>query len=504
MTDIIKTIDDKRLFGPWFRDRKSWLAWRSILKAIFALKLTPQENKIFETLSGGAQPPTNQVDECWIVAGRRAGKSLTAALIGTFLAVFKDYSAYVQPGENVTILILACDKSQARIVFNYVRGFFSKIPMLQSLIKREGIETLELTTGIIIEIHANSFRSVRGKTIAAAILDETAYWRNESSATPDIEVYNAILPGMASIPGSFLIGISSPYRRSGLLYEKFRDHFGQTDDGILVIKGTSQELNPSLPDKVVKNAMARDPVSAASEYLAEFRSDIAGFLLDSWIDAAISEGRHELPPVAGINYHIFTDPSGGARDLFTLGICHLEKGRLILDLCRGRKPPFDPTTVVKEYADIIKSYGCHRVTGDRYAGAWVSESFTKHEIIYEPTTKNKSEIYLSVEPLFAQGAIEILDNQKLVLELRQLERKTQSGGKDRVDHPPRGFDDLANSALGAIYLCQRNSYGTSDAKIEIARRPTMMGGESVDLGFDDESSDMPWISRSDTVKPWDF
>jgi hypothetical protein len=41
------------------------------------------------------------------------------------------------------------------------------------------------------------------------IFDECAYWRDETSATPDIEVYNAILPGLTTLPGAMLIGISS-------------------------------------------------------------------------------------------------------------------------------------------------------------------------------------------------------------------------------------------------------------------------------------------------------
>ena len=36
---------------------------------------------------------------------------------------------------------------------------------------------------ITIEIHTASFRSVRGYTVVAALLDEVGFWRNEDSAT---------------------------------------------------------------------------------------------------------------------------------------------------------------------------------------------------------------------------------------------------------------------------------------------------------------------------------
>jgi len=33
-----------------------------------------------------------------------------------------------------------------------------------------------------------------------------------------------------------IVGISSPYRKSGLLYAKFKKHFGRDDDHTLVIR----------------------------------------------------------------------------------------------------------------------------------------------------------------------------------------------------------------------------------------------------------------------------
>jgi len=45
--------------------------------------------------------------------------------------------------------------------------------------------------------------------------------RDEASASPDEEVYRAIKPGMATLPGGMLIGISTPYRKAGLLFKGF-------------------------------------------------------------------------------------------------------------------------------------------------------------------------------------------------------------------------------------------------------------------------------------------
>jgi hypothetical protein len=46
------------------------------------------------------------------------------------------------------VLCLACDRAQARIVLNYIRGYFAKIPMLAALVERETAEGLDLTTNL--------------------------------------------------------------------------------------------------------------------------------------------------------------------------------------------------------------------------------------------------------------------------------------------------------------------------------------------------------------------
>jgi hypothetical protein len=75
---------------------------------------------------------------------------------------------------------------------------------------------------------------------------------------------NALRPGLASLPGSVLIGISSPYARSGLLYKKYRDHYGKNSPDVLVIKAPTRTLNPTIDQAVIDAAMADDPAQKAT------------------------------------------------------------------------------------------------------------------------------------------------------------------------------------------------------------------------------------------------
>ena len=195
--------------------------------------------------------------------GRRGGKDSIASAVACYAAGFRNYQEVLRPGEAATVLCLAVDKAQAGIVQRYAAAYFVKVPLLRSLVMAERADGLDLKTGAELLVLALNFRGVRGRSIACAIFDECAFWRSETTSNPDVEVYAAVIPSLATIDGSMLIGISTPYRRAGLLWQKHRDHFGQDDDDVLVVQGPSRLFNPTLDQKIVDEALKRDPAVGA-------------------------------------------------------------------------------------------------------------------------------------------------------------------------------------------------------------------------------------------------
>ncbi len=316
---IIEAMDDRAVFAPWFQG-ESWSGWRAVLKAAFALPMSDDEVAFFRTIAD-REPPEKPVKELWVIVGRRGGKDSIASVIVAYLAaMFSDQDQRLRPGERATVVCLAVDRDQAKIILNYVRSYFTEIEMLAAMVSNgEGTVTgFELDNGVDVNILTSSFRAVRGRAILAAVLDECAFWRDETSNNPDVEVYNALRPGLASLPGSVLIGISSPYARSGLLYKKYRDHYGKPSPDVLVIKAPTRTLNLTIDQAVIDAAMADDPAAARAEWLAEFRDDVQAFVTREVIEAAVVQGRYELPPVAGVTYVAFVDPSGGSSDSMNL------------------------------------------------------------------------------------------------------------------------------------------------------------------------------------------
>jgi hypothetical protein len=320
---------------------------------------------------------------------------------------------------------------------------------LSKLVEAERAESVDLTNRITIQVMTCSYRSIRGFTVVAVLADEIAFWRSEeNSANPANEVLRAVRPSLATIPDSLLLAISSPWARTGPLWQAFNRHYGRDDSDVMVWNAPTQVMNPCIKASVITRDYLEDPEAAASEWGAEFRSDLESYLSLEALEAVMVQGRLELPPVHPVPYKAFVDPSGGRRDAATLAIAHLDKGRVILDVARAWKAPHDPAQVVGEMAGVLKLYGVHQVVGDRYAGEWPRQEFSKHRVTYQTADKDKSSLYLDFLPLVLSQRVELLDLKHLKNELVSLERRARSAGRDLVDHPPRGHDDLANAVAG--------------------------------------------------------
>jgi phage terminase large subunit-like protein len=78
------------------------------------------------------------------VVGRRGGKSRIAAAIGVYLALFRDYSKYLAPGEKATIPIISSDITQTGQILNYLKGMINRVPAVKERVTKELTESIEL------------------------------------------------------------------------------------------------------------------------------------------------------------------------------------------------------------------------------------------------------------------------------------------------------------------------------------------------------------------------
>ena len=130
----------------------------------------------------------------------------------------------------------------------------------------------------------------------AVIADKLAFWYVDAAyANPDVEILNAVEPGLATTGGPLILA-SSPHARRGALWDVFKRHYGAGGDPlILVAHGATRTLNPSLPQRVVDRALEKDRARATAEYLAQFRTDVEGFVALEIVEACTGDYCEMLP-----------------------------------------------------------------------------------------------------------------------------------------------------------------------------------------------------------------
>jgi hypothetical protein len=447
--NILEFLDTPELMGDTFTG-PSWEGWRAIFSGAFAVPMDEDRTKLFKALSGGRNPPSERVRELWIVGGRRIGKTQNAGAMAVYLATvaaeLEGLNEKLSRGERGIVALIAVDRSQASIAMCYIRALVNDSPTLSSMVTSQSKTSVEFSNNTAIVVFTNSFRGVRGRTLIAAVFDECAFFRSDQSANPDTELYRAAQPGLATT-GGLMCGISSPYAKRGLLYDKYRKHYGRDGD-VLVIQASTEQLNPAIDRRVIEEALKDDPEAAQSEWLGLFRQDLEAFVGRETIEALVRPSPLELPFNREHRYFAFTDPTGGGADEFGLAIAHLEGDLAVIDLVRGLKGI--PAAIVAEYAPILKAYGIYQVHGDHYAGSWPADEFRRHGISYIRADKPKSDQYKDCLPMLNSGRVQLPPDEKLILQLANLERRTHRSGKDSIDHPVGGHDDRANVVAGVM------------------------------------------------------
>jgi hypothetical protein len=435
------------------------------LNFFYGLKLLPGDAEMIHacTQRDPAKAPPGGFQTAVFLTGRRSGKSRTAALVAAYEAALAGHERQLSSGERGLVVVCSPTRRQSVVVKDYIRAVF-EAPLLAAELKAEQAEGFELQNGIRIEILTGDFRSVRGFTAVACILDEAAFLGLDDQARvkSDGELIRALEPMLATTNGKLIV-ISSPHARKGWCFSQYQKHFGNDAAATLVWNAASRTMNPTLSEAYVNAKLAEDPVGARSEYLGEFRDDVSGYVPRELVESLVVKGRTVLPP-EGKRYAGFVDISGGMGDDDALCVGHLEGRTVIVDCLERYRPPFSPVLVIQQHlVPTLRRYGCDRVLGDNYGSRFCKDAFEECGIHYSKAVTNawksgaaalhkvektKAQLYLELLPRLQSREIELLDDPVLVEQLASLERRTRAGGRDLVDHVRDGHDDLANVVAG--------------------------------------------------------
>jgi hypothetical protein len=433
-------------------DRSHSEAQLAILKSIYGLPLSPSELEIYRKGTGRQEYDATEQRKATIAAGRQSGKTGKIAAPIVCFEAFRDHG--LPPGEVGYILLIAPTIAQAKLAHHYILKYLRRSPVLSKRVVKTTKYEIILDNGVVISCCACTYDGVRGRTIIMVVCDEFAFWPDgTNAANPAEEVIAALVPGMATVANPKLIKITTPYGKSGLVWDEYRERSALS---FPVWQLTTAEMNPTVSLSWLEEEKRENEEKYRREYLAQFTDTVNSWIVAEILDPCIVPGRTELPYQRGMTYVAALDPASRKND-FTLAIAHRRPdGVIVVDrLARwagATKAPLALGPVLGEIRDILQDYQINWAIGDQYYCDAIKEHLLKLGISYKISTfgpQTRAKLFTNFKHLLVQQKIELPADRLLLRQLRSLREEKSNRGQ--IDVRPLGEgDDLAIAVALAV------------------------------------------------------
>jgi hypothetical protein len=394
-----------------------------------------------------------------LVMGVSSGKSLIAALFLAHRALFADLSG-LRPGQRGLGLLVAPDTRLAAIPLAYARGIVETSALVRAEVEGEPTgDSVRFARGTEIAVLPATIggRGVRGRRFVGAVAEEVAFFRDRDFVVNDQEIVRAIRPRL--MPGAQLVGISTPWRKTGWLYQLWRDEFCRSERA-LVLQAPTAVMRPDLSERELREEFSDDPAAAATELGAEFLENVSGLFGAGELEEVVDAGVRRRDPIDGFQYAAATDPSGLRNDPWAFTVLGRKGERVVQFTLRSWRPGTAVERVVDEIRAELLRFGLRSVASDQFGSEVTKAHFDRADValLEMPFTSGagspKTLGFRALRELVLGGRIRLVDDGEQTRELQLLEVTRLSGGGERVAAPGRLHDDKACAlALAVHVLC---------------------------------------------------
>lgn len=390
-----------------------------------------------------------------LLSGRRGGKSLLSDVIACYEAIIPDMHEYLRPNEDRYILIVSVKEDNAKLHIKNIAKLLKHTKPIGSMIKAVKDDRIELSNGAVILSLPASARAARGYTASALILDEAA-WFIDSLGNSSLEaIYTALQPTTATFGDNARIVITTSVNaKAGLVYELYERALSGELDEWHVLKTGTRDLNPKVSERIISNAMRRDPEGAAAEYYSEFREQTESFLQHDAIEACIDKGLVSKIDT-NKSYLMAIDPAL-LKDNYAYGVAHREGGVIILDYIYRLTAPVNANAAEDLLRSLVERYKPRAVLCDN--ASTVQRLQMDLPMRYTPFTRpQKLRIYSALKESINLGYLALPYDEALLDELKALQIR---GGVD-ISAPKSGritHDDLADVLALLVDGLQGNEF----------------------------------------------
>jgi hypothetical protein len=434
---------------------------------------TGQRRDLARSLFGDIEViPDEARDVAVALAGARAGKSYVfCALRLLHLALIADLST-MAPGELAAALIVAPDLRLARQTLRYALGAAKSEPSIAALIASESADgfVLRREGGRTVSLEClpatRGGSAVRGRSLVGAVLDECAFFRDDSYTVNDVEVFRAIAPRI--MPSGQLIVASTPWAEAGLLFELWRDNFGKPTTALVAHAPTTLLRNDPRTIAMVERERERDAENARREFDAAFMSAGSGLFFNSAaIDRCVDDDLI-IPATARRTSNTFGAADFGfVSDASVVAIAERREAEVFLLALEEQRPqqgaPLRPSAVVADFATVVRHYKLREIMSDGHYAEAIREHLKEHGLRLRSAPEGQSgkvETYVEVRRLVNEHALRIPRHQRLIAQLKGITVRPTSGGGLQISSPRQaggGHGDCASAAILAIYQASRST-----------------------------------------------
>jgi len=396
------------------------------------------------------------------VCGRASGKTLLGAAAVLWRCLTADLSK-LGKGETAYGICVAPDMKLAGLTLANINGWIESSALAKLVISHTTDSvTLKRPDGrkVTIAVFAagRGGSQVRGKTILAACLDESCFFRDQSAVVNDADIYNAIIPRVTK--GGFILLASTPWVQAGLVHSLYSEQFGKPVSAIVALAKTSR-MRTDDPDLLrrIEVERQRDPDNAAREFDCHWLARGSGNAFDvESLNAAVTDSpaQHTGRVFVGGDIGLVQDPSA-----FVAVAAAPNRKIIVLDTLEmkpGRGVPLSLTSVLTNAQDFALRWSTSDISVDHHSLPAALEMIQQQALRIRLNAVSEDSIgrelrFTGAIQAFKQGRIEIPRQfGKLTDQLARIVASPRSGGGFRFSVGREGGDhaDLAMALLLAL------------------------------------------------------
>lgn len=468
------------LSPPLVLERGQIVAAKVAFDGVQPCDLVGEEREIAREMFGGLDTiAPDLLDVLVFVFGARGGKTRMGAARLLYLALFADLSE-LAPGQEGKCWVIAPELDLASESMNYIKGALEADPELCPLLvnpPKAGVKferlVIQRVDGRLVAFEAKAAKRMgvteRGRTLIGVLLDEAAFFLDESYKVNDVEIFNAVQPRMYLPVGQLMI-FSTPWAESGLLYDLYKANHpavkGRPSSALAALASTpTMRTNPGILRQVAKALeidKQRGTTNAQREFFCKFLSVSAvAFFAPEDLNAAIAR-PDELPsaPPPGAQVGAGGDV-GLVKNASAIAIAMRVDNNLLAPVLEEMHPDrglaLKPSEVWAMFSKTLRSWSVPFIALDQAERESAREDLDKAGLTVI-SAASTMECMLELRQALRERRLKMVDDALVREQLRSIRIRPRPGGGESLVLPttPDGRHcDKAVALATAVYEAWR-------------------------------------------------